>query len=245
MTNSHSYQVRWRGKVSGPFSVSTLQSMLSRNEVSPLHEVFVSDRWISLEELLGSTQPVPATQDSAINVEAAPSVPIAQQRSAPPPLPPEDLYYVARSGRQEGPYNKASIRQLAAGGLVSVDDLAWKEGLPEWVAIGKLVPDLPTPAPRRLSPIGTTHLPPPPQPDRAVSPAPHPQQSGLGGEVIGGYVCSFIALLFFPFVFALAAFICGIVALAKGKVGHGIAILVLSCVCCFIGMVIGAALMSS
>ena len=218
--------------------------MLSRNEVSLLHEVFVGDRWISLEELLPSKQPAPFAQDSAFDQEISPPPPTAQQQSTPPPLPPEELFYVARSGRQEGPYNKGSLRQLVSGGLVSLDDLVWKEGLPEWMTISKLIPDLPRPIPRAPSPTESTNLSAPPPPDRTVSPSAPTQQSGAGGEVIGGYVCSFIALLFVPFAFALAAFICGIVALAKGKVGHGIAILVLSSVCCFIGTVIGAALMT-
>jgi hypothetical protein len=210
-----------------------------------LHEVQDGDRWISLEELLLSIQPEQRIQEPVPEGEAPLTQSISTPPSGPPPLPPEELFYIAKSGRQEGPYNRASLKQLVAGGLVSHDDLAWKEGLPEWTAIGRLMPDLPRPTAISIPPIGGTPPSTPPPDQRLVSSVPPTTSNGLGGEVIGGYVCSLIALLFFPFVFALAAFICGIVALTKGRVGHGIAILVLSCVCCFIGMVIGAAVTSS
>lgn len=71
--------------------------------------------------------------------------------------------------------------------------------------------------------------------------AKHAQGSGL---IAAGYVCAAVALLFLPPVFALVAFIIGIINLVRNQIGHGIAQIVLSFICGFLGMVIGAALMS-
>ena len=248
MSNSENYQVRWRGKVAGPFPVATLRAMLARNEISLMHEVFADSRWIALEELLLKldqvhSSPVPAE-------ELAPGPPVSSPQGPPsrvpqpPPLPPEELLYVAKAGRQEGPYAKSLLKQLASAGLVSAEDLAWKEGMPEWMPLGRMMADLPRPGPPRPpAPIvGGGTFSPPPTP--LVSPVPPPTVApggGASGAVAGGYICALISLLLFPPFFALAAFICAIVALVKGKIGHGVAIIILSLVCGIIGMAMGAA----
>jgi hypothetical protein len=241
--SKQTYQIRWRGKVTGPFSLPTLQEMLLRNEVSLLHEAFAEDRWVSLEELLPKATAAPQPEEAvSASLEQSFEPPFAKS-SSPPPLPPEELFYVAKSGRQEGPYNKNSVKQLVAGGLLSSDDLAWKEGMAEWMEIGRLMPGISRPAVPPVAPASARLSPPPPE-KKSVEPLPPPKSAGVGGEVVGGYICAVLSLLFFPLVFAIAAFVCGIVALTKGKIGHGIAILVLSSIFCFIGMVIGAAVMS-
>lgn len=72
-----------------------------------------------------------------------------------------------------------------------------------------------------------------------------PTKSSQGnGLIAAGYVCALVALLILPPVFALVAFIIGIINLTRNQIGHGIAQIVLSVICGFFGMVIGAALMS-
>ena len=70
------------------------------------------------------------------------------------------------------------------------------------------------------------------------------KQAQGNGLIAAGYVCAAVALLFLPPVFALVAFIIGIINLTRNQIGHGIAQIVLSVICGFFGMVIGAALMS-
>ena len=70
------------------------------------------------------------------------------------------------------------------------------------------------------------------------------KQAQGNGLIAAGYVCAAIALLFLPPVFALVAFIIGIINLTRNQVGHGIAQIILSVICGFFGMVIGAALIS-
>lgn len=61
--------------------------------------------------------------------------------------------------------------------------------------------------------------------------------------IAAGYVCAVVSLLILPPVFALIGLIIGIINLTRNHVGHGIAQIVLSIVCGFFGMAIGAALM--
>ena len=80
-------------------------------------------------------------------------------------------------------------------------------------------------------------------PTHGGSPRASHQAQG-GSLVVWGYVCAGIALLFLPPLFALASFIIGIVNLTRNQIGHGIAQIILSLICGFMGMVIGAAIMS-
>jgi hypothetical protein len=66
-----------------------------------------------------------------------------------------------------------------------------------------------------------------------------PRPTAANGVVIGGYLCALISLLLFPPAFAVAAFVLGIVSVAKGSVGHGIAIIILAAACGLIGMYFG------
>jgi|SRR5271166_2440439 len=63
--------------------------------------------------------------------------------------------------------------------------------------------------------------------------------TGMKKLLIAGYVSGFVALLFLPPAFGLAGIVIGIIALAKGRVGHGIALIVIAVTCGFFGMYIG------
>ena len=52
--------------------------------------------------------------------------------SAPPPIP-TIAYYVAVNGQQSGPYDMASLAQMAANGGLKKDSLVWKTGMAGWV----------------------------------------------------------------------------------------------------------------
>lgn len=46
--------------------------------------------------------------------------------------------YLARNNQQAGPYTLEQVNQMLAAGQVSLTDLAWHEGMPEWKAMGEL-----------------------------------------------------------------------------------------------------------
>ena len=157
-----SYQIRWRGKVSGPHDLESLKSMLSRGEVSLLHEVLVDSQWISLEQLVSRKFRGPDVQPVAAPKELAPQS-LPPKPKGPPPLPSEKLYHVARQGRVQGPYPRSALKQLVSAGILDVDDPAWTEGMPNWqplkeiVELGVLYPSAvpppanTTPAPKAVS----------------------------------------------------------------------------------------------
>ncbi|MEO5329809.1 MAG: SPFH domain-containing protein [Magnetococcus sp. THC-1_WYH] len=56
----------------------------------------------------------------------------------PPPLPTATPYHLVIQGAQQGPYDLAGVRQWLASGQVSGHTLAWKPGMPQWVALQQL-----------------------------------------------------------------------------------------------------------
>ena len=131
------FQVRWRGKVSGPFPLVALQEMLARGELSLLHEALVEKEWVPLERLLEAKA---SGNDSSETIPTAPVpiIPLPTQ-SGPPPMPPDKLYHIARHGRAQGPYPKSALKQLVSAGILDADDPAWTEGMPSWKPLKEIV----------------------------------------------------------------------------------------------------------
>lgn len=50
-------------------------------------------------------------------------------------------WYYAKDGKQEGPVELSALQEMVQSGQVSLTDLAWKEGMPEWTEVGK-IPEL-------------------------------------------------------------------------------------------------------
>jgi hypothetical protein len=74
-----------------------------------------------------------------------------------------------------------------------------------------------------------------------LSPPPPPADAD-NKLVIAGYVCGGLAFLVFPPGLGLAGTVIGVVNLTKGRLGHGIAQVVLSITGAIIGMAIGIAM---
>ena len=58
--------------------------------------------------------------------------------STPPPMPAEQTYFVYINGQQHGGQTASSIANLISQGIVTVDTLVWRAGMPAWVKIGQL-----------------------------------------------------------------------------------------------------------
>ncbi|WP_051945119.1 CD225/dispanin family protein [Verrucomicrobium sp. BvORR106] len=61
------------------------------------------------------------------------------------------MYYVGKDGRQSGPFTLEELRAMVGKDQLHVDDLVWKEGMPQWIQAGAL-PGL----------FGSAAVPPPP-----------------------------------------------------------------------------------
>ena len=60
--------------------------------------------------------------------------------------------YIHKNEEQLGPFNDAQISEALTSGVISLEDLAWKEGLTEWVRLGDLLHQtqkIPTPVQAR------------------------------------------------------------------------------------------------
>jgi uncharacterized membrane protein YhaH (DUF805 family) len=59
------------------------------------------------------------------------------------------LYFVHRDGQQFGPYSLRQLHQYADEKRILATDLAWSEGMPEWVFVSDVLGDLADPTSRR------------------------------------------------------------------------------------------------
>ena len=63
-------------------------------------------------------------------------------------------YQVSRGGKNLGAYDLAAIRQMVSSGMLTPDDLVWTQGMPAWLPISAVLPDLPAGAAPELPPTG-------------------------------------------------------------------------------------------
>lgn len=81
----------------------------------------------------------------------------------PPPVPTIS-YHVASNGQATGPYDLATLSQMAQSGIFTQESLVWKEGMANWETAGTI---------QELSPVfGSV---PPEVPGGCIPPIPQPQ----------------------------------------------------------------------
>ena len=54
------------------------------------------------------------------------------------PLPPQVQFYVAVNGQQAGPFDLATLQQMARSGQLTRASLVWKQGMAAWDAAGQV-----------------------------------------------------------------------------------------------------------
>lgn len=62
----------------------------------------------------------------------------AQAGGAPPPIPGQVKFFVAVNGQQSGPFDVATLKQMATQGQLTRETLVWKEGMANWSAAGSV-----------------------------------------------------------------------------------------------------------
>jgi len=129
---------------------------------------------------------------------------------------------VSKNRQILGPYNLEEVEKMLRSGIILQTDMASIDTGLNWQPLLAILP------PSSAGLLQSLPLPPPP---------PQTNQTAL---IVGGYVCALGSLFFCPPVFGVAGAVIGIVLLAKGVVGHGIAIIVLSLLLLMAGLIIGA-----
>ena len=140
-------------------------------------------------------------------------------------------WFYAKSGAQQGPLSTDEIKSRLAMGEIGPDDLAWCEGMSDWMPIGQ-IPQLKIEAPVREEAPPPVFGAPAPSPSPYQAPAsptgsPTPAQmipgqtpsQGLG---IGSMVCGIIAFIlcctgYLAAALAVAAVVMGHLAISKNK----------------------------
>jgi hypothetical protein len=270
--------VQWKGERSGPYTETEVAAKIKTGEIGGLYSVECNGTEMSAGDFLQALQARSSVKPmlkavvtvkpkgdktvpiQASEVELAPVVPKAppQPPSLPkmptPVAPPPDRtsITVARNGQTFGPFTKELLTKYIGEGMFCPDDLAWHDGLPNWVRLGDI--RLPGQSPT-LPPLPSTYpassamqfpvLPAMPGPQAVqhtqsiATSSPQPTSA-----IYAGYLLCVIALFLFPPILGLAAFVLGIIVIAQGNAGHGVAIILLSVICALAGMFFGAAIMA-
>lgn len=127
-------------------------------------------------------------------------------------------WFYAKNGSQQGPLSTDEIKSRIAMGEIGPDDLAWCEGMADWMPVGQISQlkveapvreDLPPPVGAAPSPYSAPSAP-------AGAPAPVvPGQAPSQGLAIGAMVCGILA-----FIGCCTGWLGGILALAAIVLGH-------------------------
>jgi hypothetical protein len=78
MSSSNDFRLRWKGTVTGPFSLSRISEMLRSGEISLLHNIEVDGNWQTLRDYFRANGINPSPAPSAYTSDAPPSPPGAR-----------------------------------------------------------------------------------------------------------------------------------------------------------------------
>jgi len=75
MSQTSQYRLRWKGSVSGPYSLSRISEMLQAGEISLLHNIEVEGRWQTLRDYFRATGINPSPVHSGYSTDNPPPPP--------------------------------------------------------------------------------------------------------------------------------------------------------------------------
>jgi hypothetical protein len=137
-----SYYIRIRGRVLGPYSLKQLNTLRVRGQFSQTNEISLDGQlWESaatLDSLFGA-----ATRTRKKAGAAADSTEL-RMRSEDPASPRSSgsselaAWHYSAGEKQLGPVPLAELKQFLVDGRLSMDDLVWKDGMPEWLPASEL-----------------------------------------------------------------------------------------------------------
>jgi hypothetical protein len=173
-----------------------------------------------------------------------------------------EQWYHGQGGRQNGPFDGASLRQLIASGRLAKTDLVWRDGMSGWIPIEQmpeLAGSLPSPQSMADAPVAQPVPPPAPPPWASANPGayPHPMPQGgyyppyaipygnpqLNGKATTSLVLGIVSIVLGCLCFGVIGFGCGIPAIILGKQGaqaQNAGQAKAGFVCGIIGVVLGA-----
>jgi hypothetical protein len=165
MATEQSYSIRWKGQTSGPFASARLKQMLNDGDISLSHQLLKDGRWMTVEEFAETSgwlskpkaaappQAPPAAvagkrETQKLSTPTSPGTPGKPGGFAPPTLPRREAespppavanIHVQKGGQTSGPYSPEQVKQMLDGGILSLSDEGWREGLANWVPLSSLL----------------------------------------------------------------------------------------------------------
>jgi hypothetical protein len=114
------YFVRFRGRVSGPFSLERLRGMAYAGQVSPIHEVS-PDRvtWTTASDVPGLLPTALEHQQIVATAESGP--------------PQDRWYFLDANGNRTGPISRRQLIELHDQGQIDERTALWTKGMTEWL----------------------------------------------------------------------------------------------------------------
>jgi hypothetical protein len=113
-------------------------------------------------------------------------------------------WYFAKNGAQEGPVSTEALRAKIDSGEVAPTDLAWREGLADWMPVSK-IPDFTRQPVEAPEPQITTAPPAPSASFSSPAPASYQQPAAVpvavggqpvsSGMAVGSLICSILSLI--------------------------------------------------
>lgn len=150
--NTAEYSISWQGTVTGPYSIKEIRSMLKSGRINSLYRIKVEGEWLMLRDYLAQIDRAQrdlvsrkekysgaqlAHSDIGKINQPAPHVVTEIKESLSPEMPSSDLpcFHVNRRGQKLGPFTRDQIQDMLNSGMLSTDDLYWKEGNQDWLTI--------------------------------------------------------------------------------------------------------------
>jgi hypothetical protein len=212
------WYIRFRGRVSGPFTAGQLASMRERGQFSRFHEVAMDrQNWVGaarVPELFPPAEsriPAPGSGSRRGGGSDFSAGVASEQASFAVPASDDagSSWFYARGGTHHGPVAYEDLRRMAAEKEIDADTLLWKSGMADWVAC-RSFPDLASLAEGISTNVATT------QPSHIQSPFGFVSDSGFLPRTSGLAVASLVlGILWLCGIGSLLAAIFGGVALGQ------------------------------
>jgi len=206
------YFIRVRGRVQGPFDLEQLKRLRQRGQFSRACEFSVDgQKWQSASGLDSVfTAPVRSVRQAEPELipEAVAEPPAGSEATSALAGTTRAAWYYTSGEEQRGPVSLLELRRMVSQGVVAPTDLAWKDGMPDWTAVGA-VPELQVTSPSREvmtpAPLGAnqaTHSSAKNKvEDRPLTtPGTHKQRRGIMIAASLGIIATFLPWVHAPFI---------------------------------------------
>ena len=146
---SDSLYIRVRGKIRGPYDFERLRSLADRGRFGRQHKVSVDG--VTWESASNYSELFPVRVERKVRKQHVPeesvdevSYDLKSQVSEAPleEVKEEQEWYYTHNDQQFGPAPIDALQLAVANAQLSLNDLVWVEGMPEWAPAGSILPSL-------------------------------------------------------------------------------------------------------